>query len=176
MSYFYGIWNRLQVYLLALCRGVYGVWLRSSVFARRACVYSKIFHDIPLMGPNAILKNSNNVVNSSPRVLIFSGIIVPINLIRYIRSRDHAHFRFGRQGVPNFFSNSIFSATVRAISEIFSGSCAHWRALLKFRGTWGSGVKFGARPPKWKFIFFIVMQCLQCFDAVGWAAGRASSL
>ena len=32
----------------------------------------------------------------------------------------------------------MFSATVRAISEIFSWSCAPRRALLKFRGTWGS--------------------------------------
>jgi len=85
------------------CTGVYGLRLRSSVFGRRACVYSKIGRDIPLVRPNAISKNSNNVVNSSPRVLIFSGIIVPINLIRHIRSRDHAHFWFGRQGASNFF-------------------------------------------------------------------------
>jgi len=41
----------------------------------------------------------------------------------------------GRQ----FFSNSIFSATIRAISKIFSGSCAPQRALLKFQVSWGSG-------------------------------------
>jgi len=34
----------------AECRGVYGLRLRSSVFARRTCVYSKIFCDIPLVG------------------------------------------------------------------------------------------------------------------------------
>jgi len=56
----------------AECGGVYGVRLRSSVFARRRCVYSKIFRDIPLVGPNAKSKNLNNVVISSTRVIIFS--------------------------------------------------------------------------------------------------------
>ena len=39
-----------------------------------------------------------------------------------------------------FFSDSIFSATARAISKIFSGSCAPRWALLKSWGTCGSGV------------------------------------
>ena len=32
---------------------------------------------------------------------------------------------------------------------------------------------------EWKsfiFILYDMLRCLQCFDAVGWAAGRASSL
>ena len=48
----------------------------------------------------------------------------------------------------------MFSATVRAISEIFSWSCATWRALLKFRGTWGSGLNFGPGPQGEIFYFF----------------------
>ena len=88
----------------AECRGVCGVRLRSSVFAHRMCVYSKIFRDIPLVEPNAISKNSNNVVISSPRVFIFSGILVPKDSIPYIWSRDLERFRFGREGAPkNFF-------------------------------------------------------------------------
>jgi len=79
-----------------VCRGVYGVRLRSSIFGRRACVYSKIFRDIPLVRTNAISKNSNNVVISSPRVLIFSWILVPYDSFPYIWSREHIHFRFGR--------------------------------------------------------------------------------
>ena len=85
------------------CRGVYGLRLRSSVFARRTCVYSKIFRDIPLVGPNAISKKSNNVVISNPTVFIFSGILVPYDSFPQIWSRDRERFRFGRQGAPNFF-------------------------------------------------------------------------
>ena len=87
----------------AECRGVYGLRLRSSVFARRTCVYSKIFRDIPLVGPNAISKNSNNVVISSLRFLIFSQVLDPDDSFLRIWSRDQNYFRFGRQGAPNFF-------------------------------------------------------------------------
>ena len=87
----------------AECRGVYGLRLRSSIFCRRTCVYSKIFRDIPLVGPNAISKKSNNVVISSPRVLIFSRILVPSDSFLLIWSCDLERFRFGRQGAPNFF-------------------------------------------------------------------------
>ena len=139
----------------AECRGVYGVRLRSSVFARRTCVYSKIFPDIPLVGPNAISKNSNNVVISSPRVFIFSGVLVPKDSFPNIWSRDPEHFRFGRQGAPNkFFSNSIFSATVRGISKIevspkFFESRVPPEGLYLISGGHGSqGSNMGARPPK----------------------------
>ena len=91
------------------CRGVYGLRLRSSVFGRRACVYSKIFRDIPLVGPNAISKNSNNVVISSPRVFMFSGILVPEDSFPYMWSSDLERFRFGRQGAPKFFFRTRFS-------------------------------------------------------------------
>jgi len=99
--------------------------LRSSVFGCRACVYCKIsrhFTLTPLLGRNAISKNANNVVISSPRVIIFSQNIELLHSFPYIWSRDHAHFRPG--GAQFFFSNSIFSATACAISKIFSGSSA----------------------------------------------------
>jgi len=47
-------------------------------------------------------------------------------------------FRFGRQGAPNFFSKSIFSATVQAISKVDS----------KFLG-WGT---FWSSPPWGAFV------------------------
>ena len=92
----------------AECRGVYGLRLRSSVFARRACVYSKIFRDIPLVGPNAISKKLNNVVISGPRVFMFPGIIVPEDSFQNIWSRDLERLRFGRQGAPKFFFQTRF--------------------------------------------------------------------
>ena len=82
----------------AECKGVYGLRLRSSIFCCRTCVYSKIFCDIPLVGPNAISKKSNNVVISSPRVLIFSWTLEPYDSFLLIWSRDVDRFRFGRRG------------------------------------------------------------------------------
>ena len=61
-------------------------------------------------------------------------------------------------GAQIFFSNSIFSATASAISEIFSGSCAPRWGLLKFRGTWGSGVKFGGQAPRSEFFCFFIFR------------------
>ena len=86
------VMKSLEIY----CRGVYGLRLRSSIFCCRTCVYSKIFLDIPLVGPNAILKKSNNIVNSSPRVFVFSGILVPKDSFQFIWSRDQDRFWFGR--------------------------------------------------------------------------------
>jgi len=99
-----------------VCRGVYGVRLRSSIFGRRACVYSKIFRDIPLVRTNAISKNSNNVVISSPTVLIFSWILVPYRTYGHVNTSTSG---LAARGRPRFFSNSIFLATACAISEIF---------------------------------------------------------
>jgi len=59
-------------------------------------------------------------------------------------------------GAKYFFSNSIFSATVRGISEIFSGSCAPRKALLNFRGTMGWESNLGARPPNVIFFHFFL--------------------
>jgi len=106
------------------------------------------------VGPNEISKKSNNVVISSPRVLIFSYILVPKDSFLHVWSRNLERFRSGRQGATKFFKNLIFSATAWAISEIFSGSCAPRRPLLKFRGTWGRGSNLGARSPEWKFFIF----------------------
>jgi len=117
--------------------------------------FSSFFIDTLVVGRNAFSKNANNVVISSPRVIIFSNNIEHFHSFHFIWSPDHAHFRFGRQGAPNiFFSNSIFSATLCPISEIFSGSCAPRRALLKFRGTRSSGSNLGARPPEVNFFVF----------------------
>ena len=81
------------------CRGVYGLRLRSSIF----CVYSKIFRDIPLVGPNAISKKSNNVVISSPRVFIFSGILVPKDSFPHIWSGDLEPLPVWPPGGAQFF-------------------------------------------------------------------------
>ena len=74
------------------------------VFLAAARAYiAKFFCDVPLVGPNAISKKSNNVVISNPRVFIFSGILVPYDSFPQIWSRDRERFRFGRQGAPKFF-------------------------------------------------------------------------
>jgi len=105
---------------------VYGLRLRSSVFGRRTCVYSKIFSDIPLVGPNAISKNSNNVVISSPRVFIFSDNLVPNDSFPYIWSLDLERFWFGRQGAPKFFFQTRFSRQPLVISpKFFQGRVPH---------------------------------------------------
>jgi len=134
--------------------------LRSSVFGCRACVYCKIsrhFTLTPLLGRNAISKNANNVVISSPRVIIFSQNIELLHSFPYIWSRDHAHFRPG--GAQVFFRIRFSQQPLVRFPKFFSGSSAPpQRALLKFRGSWGRGSNLGARPPKWKFMIFIVTQ------------------
>ena len=67
-------------------------------------------------------------------------------------------------GAKIYFSNSIFSATVRDISEIFSGSCVPRSALLKFRGTWGTGVKFGGQAPQSKKFCFFILRKIRSID------------
>ena len=138
-----------------VCRGVYGLRLRSSIFCCRACVYSKIFRDIPLVGPNAISKNSNNVVISSPRVLIFSWILVPWDSFLLIWSRDLERFRFGRQGAPNFFFQTRFSR------QLFEQSPKFFQRRVLREGPYlssgGHGCRWsnlGARPPKVNFFYF----------------------
>ena len=118
--------------------------------------FSSFHIDTCLVGRNAISKNANNVVISSLRFLIFSQVLDPDDSFLRIWSRDQNYFRFGRQGAPIFFSNSIFSATVQAISEMFSGSCASRRALLKFWEIWGRGSNLEARPPKANFSYFFL--------------------
>ena len=133
--------------------------IEGRVSSGGAASIAKIFHDIPLVGPNAISKNSNNVVKSSPRVFIFSGIIAHINLIRYIRSRDHAHFRFGRQGASIFFQT-------RFSRQPFELSLKFFQALVPTEGLYlSSGVHWGrrpnlrARPPKVNFFYFFYGTC-----------------
>jgi len=84
-------------------RGVYGVRLRSSIFCCRTCVYSKIFRDVPLVGPNAISKKSNNVVISSPRVFMVSRILVPNDSFPCMWSRDLEASGLAARGRQNFF-------------------------------------------------------------------------
>ena len=123
--------------------------------------FSSFHIDKAVVGRNAISKNANNVVISRPRLIIFSHNIELFHSCHFVWSRDHNDFRFGRQGAPKFFLNSIFSATACAISEIFSGSCAPRRALLKFRGTWELGVKFGGQAPRSEnFCFFTLRKIL----------------
>ena len=142
------------------CRGVQQSTTPQQCFCLSgACVYSKIFRHFSLThlqwAETHFSKNANNVVISSPRVIIFSYIVDFVNLIRYIRSRDHNYFRFGRQGAPkNFFSNSIFSATLYAISEIFFTVVCVPTALLKFRESRSSGVKLGGQAPEVNFFVF----------------------
>ena len=58
-------------------------------------------------------------------------------------------------GAKFFFSNSIFSATVRAISEFFSGSYVPRGALLKFRGHEAGGQIWG-RGPQSENLWFLL--------------------
>ena len=65
--------------------------------------FSSFHIDKPVVGRNAISKNANNVVISSPRVVMFSHNIELFVSFPHIWSRDLDRFRFGRQGAPNFF-------------------------------------------------------------------------
>ena len=54
-----------------------------------------------------------------------------------------------------------------------------WTILAALEIVYSEPVKNGEYDIKWKFEFFQLSAeelCLQCFDAVGWAAGRASGL
>ena len=136
-------------------RGVYGLRLRSSIFCCRTCVYSKIFRDIPLVGPNAISKKSNNVVISRPRVIIFSCILVHYDSFRNIWSRDENHFRFGRQGAPNLFFQTRFSPQPLKLSpKFFQGRVPPEGIYLSSGGHGGRWSNLGARPPKVKIYVF----------------------
>jgi len=121
-----------------------------------ACVYSKIFRDISLVGPNAISKNANNVVNSGPSVFIFSQIVDLVNLIRYIRSRDHIDFRFGRQGAPkNFFRIRFSRQPLVRFPKFFQGRVPPDGPNLSSGGHGGRGSNLGSRPPEVKFFCFL---------------------
>ena len=65
--------------------------------------FSSFHIDKAVVGRNVISKNANNVVITSPRVLILSRILVPEDSFPYIWSRDLERFRFGRQGAPEIF-------------------------------------------------------------------------
>jgi len=137
------------------CRGVYGLRLRRSIFCCRTCVYSKIFRDIPLVGPNAISKKSNNVVISSPRVFIFSRILVPKDSFPRIWSRYLERFRFGRQGAPKFFFQNRFSQKPFEQSpKYFQGRVPHDGLYLSSGGHKGQSSNLGARSLKVKKMFF----------------------
>ena len=137
------------------CRGVYGLRLRSSIFWRRACVYSKIFPDIPLVGPNAISKKSNNVVISSPRVFMFPEILVPEDSFPHMWSRDLELFRFGRQGAPkNFFQTRFSRQPLEQSPKFFQGRVPLEGLYVSSGGHGGRASNLGARPPKVKFFYF----------------------
>jgi len=137
----------------AECRGVYGVRLRSGVFARRTCVYSKIFTDIPLVGPNAISKNSNNVVNSSPRVLIFSQFLVPDDSFLRMWSRDLITSGLAAKGRQVFFQTRFSRQPFELSPKFFQGRLPQEGLYLSSEGYGGRGSNLGARLPK--VIFFI---------------------
>ena len=107
------------------------------------------------MGPNAISKKSNNVVISSPRVLIFSWILVPWDSFLLIWSCDLERFRFGRQGAPKFFFQTRFSR------QPFEQSPKFFQCRVPLEGPYfssgghgGRASNLGARPPKVKFFYF----------------------
>jgi len=149
------------------CRGVYGLRLRSSIFCCRTCVYGKTFRHIPLVGPNAISKNSNNVVISSPRDFIFSWILVPRDIFSYIWSRDLEHFRFGRQGgAPKIFFQTRFSRQpLVRFPHFFQGRVPPEGLYLSFGGMGVGRRIWGPDLPKWIFKYFFLW-----YLSRGWGA------
>ena len=61
------------------------------------------------------------------------------------------------------------AAEVRSIDVPHSAGSEQLRKLL-------DGAKVATRFRRWCLLFICISICLQCFDAVGWAAGRASGL
>ena len=107
------------------------------------------------MGPNAISKKSNNVVNSSPMDFVFSAVLVPCDSFLLIWSCDLERFRFGRQGAPNFFFQTRFSR------QPFEQSPKFFQRRVLLEGPYLSsgghgcrGSNLGARPPKVNFFYF----------------------
>jgi len=86
-----------------------------------ACVYSQVFRDIPLVGPNAISKNANNVVISVARVIIFSQNTELFHSFPHMWSPDHNHSRFGRQGAPIFFRIRFSRQPLELYPKFFQG-------------------------------------------------------
>ena len=108
------------------------------------------------MGPNAISKMSNNVVNSSPGVFMFSGILVPKDSFSYIWSRDLERFRFGRQGAPKIFFQTRFSRQpLVRFPKFFQGRLPPDELYLSSGEHGGRGSNLGARPPKVNFFCFL---------------------
>jgi len=128
------------------CRGVYGLRLRSSIF----CVYSKIFRDIPLVGPNAISKKSNNVVISSPRVFIFSGILVPKDSFPHIWSGDLEPSGLAARERPIFFQSRFSRQPFEQSQKYFQGRVPHDGLDLSSGGHKGRASNLGARSLKVK--------------------------
>ena len=98
---------------------------------------------------------SNNVVNSSPGVFMFSGILVPKDSFSYIWSRGLERFRFGRQGAPEIFFQTRFSRQpLVRFPKFFQGRLPPDELYLSSGGHGGLGSNLGARPPKVKnFVF-----------------------
>ena len=118
--------------------------------------FSSFHIDKAVVGRNAISKNANNVVISSPRVLILSRILVPEDSFPYIWSRDLERFRFGRQGAPEIFFQTRFSRQPLEISpKFFQGRVSPEGHYLSSGGHGGRWSNLGARPPKVKFFCFL---------------------
>jgi len=140
------------------CRGVYGLRLRSSIFCCRTCVYSKIFRDIPLVGPNAISKKSNNVVISSPRVFIFSGILVPKDSFPHTWSGDLEPSGLAARGRPIFFQSRFSRQPFEQSQKYFQGRVPHDGLDLSSGGHKGRASNLGARSLKVKKNVFFILQ------------------
>jgi len=119
--------------------------------------FSSFFIDTLVVGRNAFSKNANNVVISSPRVIIFSHNIEHFHSFHFIWSPDHAHFRFGRQGAPNIFFRIRFSRQrfVR-FPKYFQGRVPPDGPYLNSGGHGVQGSNFGARPPEVNFFVFFL--------------------
>ena len=117
--------------------------------------FSSFHIDKAVVGRNAISKNANNVVISRPRLFIFSHNIELVHSFRFIWSRDHNDFRFGRQGARNFFFQTRFSRQpLVRFPKFFQGRVPPDERYLSPGGHVGRGSNLGARPPKVNFFYF----------------------
>jgi len=119
--------------------------------------FSSFHIDKAVVGQNAISKNANNVVISSPSVFMFSHNIELFHSFHFIWSSDHAHFRFGRQGAPKFFFEFDFLGNRLCDSRNFFGVVCPATGPTYVTGDMGLGVKFGGEAPKVNFFFVFLL-------------------
>jgi len=127
----------------------------SSIFCRRACVYSKIFRQIPLTqvywDRTRFRKNANNVVISSPGVFTFLGIWYFLSAFRKYGNMTPTTSALTARGRQRFFKIRFYRQPLVQYPKFFQGRVPPDGPYWCFGG-YGNWVKDGARRFQVKFI------------------------